>query len=298
MRARNAEWHEAAPLSFRSLSRAGMLSAALPLVLSLVWAQVHGAADRVAHLSVKLRVVPDHAEPAGEGTGRDCEERADIPGRADDGLVALSIRSPCRAGEVVHIRTEHVERDVRLDGQGYLSAVIPVFSDPALIRWERRDGRDEEARVSVPGLPQVLKIVLTWRGDLPLSLHVDEAILRQPASGCGWVARGASCRGIGQFASLLGGPGRNVDVYTIPLAALPPRGRLPYQVVFDPAAGDRPGPRDRYCGEGEDAAPLFEVWTVSRGTMRIERRGGFSTLPCGQGGLERRISRGDIPLAP
>lgn len=280
----------------RSIGALRGLVLTAPLLLGAGPAAAIRTHDRVAGLSLDVR--SGSADHDDDKPSRACEERVEIPSQAEDGLVEIRIWNPCRAGATLRFRTDHLERVAQFDADGRLGTIMPLFSDPAPIRWQAADGRDREVRVDVPGLQQVLKVVLVWNGEAPLSLQIDEAVLPDRPPTCTWIERSGSCRGVGRFASLPLGPGRNVDLYTVALGALPPRGRLPYHVVFDPGPSGSGLNADRYCGDGASAAPLFEIWSVRRGMFRVERRGGFSAIACGDGGPARRVSRGDILLAP
>lgn len=187
------------------------------------------------------------------------------------------------------IQTDEATFEAAFDQSGALSVQVPVFHDPASLRWQGLDGRPREEQVRFPNIQRMVRIALIWKGDLVLSLRVNEALTSLPGASCVWFRRGDACRGLGRFETLAPttGPGTHVEIYTLPPIDTHRGGRLTYRVYFDSQASGPTNPA--YCGSGRWAEPTFEVWLLNNRTVARDRRlSAFRGAPCD--GLKREPS--------
>jgi hypothetical protein len=226
-----------------------------------------------------------------------CTEQVSSPIPIDSGVAQLEFSSPCRKGELLPIAADDLNYEIRFGASGKLTASIPLFHDKVEIAWKQADGSTARQIATFGTIRDAFAIALVWPAKVELSLHVLETSgltggsevrfdqqSQRPINGIG---------GMRAFRS--DGRGVNIDLYTLPIQRNPRRGNLPYRVEFV-SRGTRPALP--FCGQGELAAPVFQVWILRYGKLEKVPERGFGSVPCG-GTLPAPIFvRGDASLAP
>lgn len=94
-------------------------------------------------------------------------------------LVALYVSAPCRAGERITLHHQGMMVTETLDREGNLDVVLPALAETAVFIIEPGQGDDQQsagavARVDVPDMAEVDRVVLQWSGNSGFEIHARE----------------------------------------------------------------------------------------------------------------------------
>ncbi|MFW8593877.1 hypothetical protein [Cribrihabitans neustonicus] len=88
--------------------------------------------------------------------------------------VDLSVEAPCRAGETFTVHHRGMMFTAALDGSGRYQARVPALAGRAVFVVETGSGDGATARVQVPDVDSVERIVLQWRAGSGFEMHARE----------------------------------------------------------------------------------------------------------------------------
>jgi hypothetical protein len=145
----------------------------------------------------------------------DCDRSMDamvVPGA----MVDLTLSAPCLRGARFTVHHNGMMFTALTDEAGAATMTVPALSETALFIAAFADGEGAVATVAVPGLQDVDRAVVQWRGNTGLQVHAHEFGAAYGADGHVWKGTGS---GEG-FLTVLGDTelddARVAEIYTFP----------------------------------------------------------------------------------
>lgn len=145
------------------------------------------------------------------------------------GLLRIDITAPCLPNTRVLLQHHEISVDLSLDESGALRLDLPVLDDLAIVDIRFADQTTTRIEKSLPGVNDLYRAALIWKGPQFFSLHALEYGAkygeRGHVSALAPKSPDRAARGAGGYLVRLGGEtGGAVEIYTFPREDAPARG--------------------------------------------------------------------------
>jgi uncharacterized protein YfaP (DUF2135 family) len=194
------------------------------------------------------------------------------------GVLTVYLESRCRPGQQASLIYEDRNYPVTFDNAGRAQHVIAVLEPSATIEVEYADGPPQQFDVAMPDLNDSILIVLRWDDEPALDLHVVEAGGTLLGNGDVNIHSGRGAGGSRVIDAGGTSGGWHEQIYQVPAQSGDLAGFRKIYVDFRSRGDQATSP---YCGQGEAAAPAFDLVVANPGAIRSYHLN-IAAMPCGK----------------